>query len=127
MRRAGAEHACGAPSRQLPLAARRAERAAAAHCFLAPNACLANTSPNASLTQNVFETLIGKKQQLQLATQVCKMILKARLRDAGAEDATGWLAGWGRSADWTAGDKDPRPRCPPAPQIDDVIKPAEYE
>lgn len=26
--------------------------------------------------QNVFETLIGKKQQLQLATQVCKMILK---------------------------------------------------
>ena len=26
--------------------------------------------------QNVFETLIGKKQQLFLATQVCKMILK---------------------------------------------------
>jgi T-complex protein 1 subunit epsilon len=26
--------------------------------------------------QNVFETLIGKKQQLTLATQVCKMILK---------------------------------------------------
>jgi T-complex protein 1 subunit epsilon len=26
--------------------------------------------------QNVFETLIGKKQQLMLATQVCKMILK---------------------------------------------------
>lgn len=28
--------------------------------------------------QNVFETLIGKKQQLMLATQVCKMILKVR-------------------------------------------------
>lgn len=28
--------------------------------------------------QNVFETLAGKKQQLQLATQVCKMILKVR-------------------------------------------------
>ncbi len=26
--------------------------------------------------QNVFETLMGKKQQLMLATQVCKMILK---------------------------------------------------
>jgi len=26
--------------------------------------------------QNVFETLIGKKQQLQLATQLVKMILK---------------------------------------------------
>ena len=26
--------------------------------------------------QNVFETLSGKKQQLFLATQVCKMILK---------------------------------------------------
>jgi len=26
--------------------------------------------------QNVFETLVGKKQQLFLATQVCKMILK---------------------------------------------------
>jgi T-complex protein 1 subunit epsilon len=26
--------------------------------------------------QNVFETLIGKKQQLTLATQVCHMILK---------------------------------------------------
>ncbi len=26
--------------------------------------------------QNVFETLAGKRQQLQLATQVCKMILK---------------------------------------------------
>ena len=26
--------------------------------------------------QHVFETLIGKKQQLFLATQVCKMILK---------------------------------------------------
>lgn len=26
--------------------------------------------------QNVFETLIGKKQQIQLATQVVKMILK---------------------------------------------------
>jgi T-complex protein 1 subunit epsilon len=26
--------------------------------------------------QQVFETLIGKKQQLQLATQVVKMILK---------------------------------------------------
>lgn len=26
--------------------------------------------------QNVFETLIGKKQQMFLATQVCKMILK---------------------------------------------------
>lgn len=26
--------------------------------------------------QNVFETVIGKKQQLFLATQVCKMILK---------------------------------------------------
>jgi len=26
--------------------------------------------------QNVFETLVGKKQQLTLATQVCKMILK---------------------------------------------------
>ena len=26
--------------------------------------------------QNVFETLSGKKQQLMLATQVCKMILK---------------------------------------------------
>ena len=26
--------------------------------------------------QNVFETLIGKKQQLFLATQVCKMVLK---------------------------------------------------
>ena len=26
--------------------------------------------------QNVFETLAGKRQQLFLATQVCKMILK---------------------------------------------------
>lgn len=26
--------------------------------------------------QNVFETLSGKKQQMFLATQVCKMILK---------------------------------------------------
>lgn len=26
--------------------------------------------------QNVFETLIGKRQQLTLATQVCHMILK---------------------------------------------------
>ena len=26
--------------------------------------------------QGVFETLIGKKQQLVLATQVCRMILK---------------------------------------------------
>ena len=26
--------------------------------------------------QNVFETLMGKRQQLTLATQVCKMILK---------------------------------------------------
>jgi len=26
--------------------------------------------------QNVFETLIGKKQQMMLATQVVKMILK---------------------------------------------------
>ena len=26
--------------------------------------------------QGVFETLIGKKQQLTLATQVCRMILK---------------------------------------------------
>ena len=26
--------------------------------------------------QNVFETLIGKRQQIFLATQVCKMILK---------------------------------------------------
>ena len=30
--------------------------------------------------QNVFETLIGKKQQLMLATQVCKMILKVCTR-----------------------------------------------
>lgn len=28
--------------------------------------------------QNVFETLMGKKQQLMLATQVCKMILKVQ-------------------------------------------------
>ena len=28
--------------------------------------------------QLVFETLIGKQQQMQLATQVVKMILKAR-------------------------------------------------
>lgn len=37
--------------------------------------CL-ETGTNDMRTQGVFETLIGKKQQLFLATQVCKMILK---------------------------------------------------
>jgi chaperonin GroEL (HSP60 family) len=41
--------------------------------------------------QNVFETLIGKKQQLMLATQVCKMILKARPAVACALCAS-WMA-----------------------------------
>jgi len=40
--------------------------------------------------QNVFETLIGKKQQLMLATQVCKMILKVGQGGAGGQ--VGW---WG--------------------------------
>lgn len=31
---------------------------------------------NNMMEQNVFETLIGKKQQVLLATQVVKMILK---------------------------------------------------
>ncbi|CAL5219723.1 g1618 [Coccomyxa viridis] len=35
-----------------------------------------STGTNNMKEQNVFETLIGKKQQLFLATQVCKMILK---------------------------------------------------
>jgi T-complex protein 1 subunit epsilon len=35
-----------------------------------------NAGTNDMREQNVFETLIGKKQQLFLATQVCKMILK---------------------------------------------------
>eukprot|EP00775_Hariotina_reticulata_P007635 gene7635-7837_t len=35
-----------------------------------------DTGTNDMREQNVFETLIGKKQQLFLATQVCKMILK---------------------------------------------------
>jgi T-complex protein 1 subunit epsilon len=37
--------------------------------------CL-NVGTNDMREQNVFETLIGKKQQIFLATQVCKMILK---------------------------------------------------
>lgn len=37
--------------------------------------CLDNGTNNMR-EQNVFETLIGKQQQLFLATQVCKMILK---------------------------------------------------
>ena len=47
--------------------------------------------------QNVFETLIGKKQQLMLATQVCKMILKASgsRRRGGGRGVTGvaWEGG----------------------------------
>ncbi|GFR45691.1 hypothetical protein Agub_g7106 [Astrephomene gubernaculifera] len=35
-----------------------------------------DTGTNDMREQNVFETVIGKKQQLFLATQVCKMILK---------------------------------------------------
>jgi T-complex protein 1 subunit epsilon len=35
-----------------------------------------DTGTNDMREQNVFETLIGKRQQLFLATQVCKMILK---------------------------------------------------
>lgn len=35
-----------------------------------------DTGTNDMREQNVFETLIGKRQQLTLATQVCKMILK---------------------------------------------------
>ena len=35
-----------------------------------------NTGTNDMKEQNVFETLIGKQQQLLLATQVVKMILK---------------------------------------------------
>jgi T-complex protein 1 subunit epsilon len=34
------------------------------------------TGTNDMREQNVFETLIGKRQQMFLATQVCKMILK---------------------------------------------------
>jgi hypothetical protein len=46
--------------------------------------------------QNVFETLIGKKQQLLLATQVCKMILKVRLRGlfVGVWGVYVWVSGW---------------------------------
>ena len=36
------------------------------------------TGTNDMKEQGVFETLIGKQQQMQLATQVVKMILKAR-------------------------------------------------
>ncbi len=44
------------------------------------NPCLGidcnDVGTNDMRVQNVFETLIGKRQQLFLATQVCKMILK---------------------------------------------------
>jgi len=44
--------------------------------FLGIDCIGAGTNDMSDERQNVFETLIGKKQQLWLATQVCKMILK---------------------------------------------------
>ena len=44
--------------------------------FLGIDCVGAGTNDMSDERQNVFETLIGKKQQMMLATQVCKMILK---------------------------------------------------
>lgn len=88
--------------------------------------------------QNVFETLAGKKQQLQLATQVCKMILKVRRRRwrwrrregaDGEGSVSGRAAGGGGGQQAGTGTQRVALASPPSslPQIDDVIKPAEYE
>lgn len=82
--------------------------------------------------QNVFETLIGKKQQLLLATQVCKMILKVGGvggRGGGGRAVSAWTLHHGgvRVACRACGCRAHVPRCVHPLQIDDVIKPSEYE
>ena len=48
-----------------------------------------NTGNNNMRDQKVFETLLSKKGQLQLATQVVKMILK--IDDVIEPEASEWL------------------------------------